>query len=141
MQIADESGPFGDYERELVKQLPDWEQHYACFDAAACDFVNNWAFALWLVDFLSFNEPSIDFSAVVLVPTTAESVALTPPPIALYESGERVVDVERFLCLPSLSGVTGVVCVPAVERHSTHKTIDKSWLESIRKKLVEQLCA
>ena len=82
------------------------------------------------------------FSATLRVPSTAKSAALTaPPPIPLYEAGERVVDVERSLCLPSLPSVTGVVCVPKAWRHVKHKALDKSWLERIRNTLIEQLCA
>ena len=76
------------------------------------------------------------------MPSTVKSAALTaPPPIALYEDGERVVDVERALCLTSLPSVTGIVSVPKAWRTVTRNALDKSWLTRIRDTLIEQLCA
>ena len=81
------------------------------------------------------------FSATLRVPSTAKSAALTaPPPIALYEDGERVVDVERSLCLPSLQSVIGVVCVPEAWRTLSRNVLAKDWLTRKRNTLIEQMC-
>ena len=141
LQIVDESGPFGDFEREVAAALPNWEQKYALFTVDAYDFVNNKKFAFRFADFLHINMLSTRFSARLFVPTAAESVALTPPPIALYATGERVVDVERSLCLLTLPSVTGVVCVSKEERYVAHNKLGKDWLKRIRATIVDHLCA
>ena len=142
MQIDDESGPFGDFERELAKQLPNWEQDYAHFDIEGSDFVKKKEFESRFANFKLKNLLVVHFSAILRVPSTVKSAALTaPPPIALYEDGERVVDVERALCLTSLPSVTGVVSVPKAWRIVRNNALDKSWLARMRNTLIERLCA
>ena len=77
----------------------------------------------------------------MLLPTTAESAEIAPPPIALYAAEERVVDAERVLCLPTLPSVTGRVCVPEVWRIvSKRNRLDMRWLERIRDTMLDELC-
>ena len=142
LQIAVESGPFADYERELVAALPDWQQQYAIFTVLWTEYAYNKMLTFRSANFLLVKNINIRFSALLLVPTTGESVALTPPlPIALYENGERLADVERALCLPSLPSVAGIVCVSQAWRHISRNTLDKHWLERVKDALVEQMCA
>ena len=91
---------------------------------------------------LIFYKMSIYYSAVILVPTAAESAALMPTPIALYAAGERVVDAERSPYLPSLPSITGVVCVSQAKRVANKRyALNTHWLKRIRDTIVVHLCA
>ena len=97
LQIAIESDPFTDFERQLATALPGWQQQYARLDVEASDFVFKKEFEFRYADFQHTKQSYAHFSARLYVPTTAETVALMPPPSTQPTSVSSTLSV-RFAC-------------------------------------------